>query len=98
MISELKKKEYNSVENKAVNNDVVKPIKIDRNAKLFVEKDSLGTEVVRAYAKSIFSNDYDEKIHFNLLGDVTLYEFKTGKVIIEINGRRMTINDLNYRK
>lgn len=71
-------------------------IEIDRDARLYVEQNMSGADVVRAYGTSFFCEGYNDLIHLNIIGDVTLYEFERGEVIIKIQGRRMTENDLHY--
>ena len=70
---------------------------INRPARLFVESDFTGTKVIRAYGQGIFSNEYNEPIYYNLVGEPTLYEFKKGDLIITIQGRRMSERDLHYK-
>lgn len=70
--------------------------KIDRNAQLWVEMNMTGGKVIRAYGQGPFSNEYNVPITYKLIEDPSLDEFLKGKIIITVQGRTMTENDLHY--
>lgn len=70
---------------------------IRRKAQLWVETNAYGTKVIRAYAQSAFSTEYNDKISYSFIGEPTLYEFKKGELVITILGKRMTERDLHYK-
>lgn len=72
--------------------------KINRDARLIVEDNSHGARVIRAYGQRLFgSGEYDDLIHYGLVDTVTLEEFINGRVIIEVEGKKMTEKDLIYK-
>lgn len=64
------------------------------DVQLRVERDLFGAQMINAYRK--WNGKYTQPIHWDVVGAVSLYDFKNGNVEVYINNKRATKKDLIY--
>lgn len=81
--------------NKEKKEEKPKIVKLDGDVQLWVEEPLLGGKVIKVYRKGLIDKKHEHVS--NLMTEECLSDFKAGKVVYTINGRKATINDLHYR-